>query len=264
MTMTHIMPTANRPAPGRARDRRRTPPRPRHRARPGRGRLGHRRPLPPFRARSDRDGGRHPRARTARRPAALRPGRRSGGAPAAGPRRRSAGPGDLHRQQRFVVRIRQRHHVFAGAARRAYEHESRCATLAGAGAARGDAGKQPGRRHQPARPETVQSQPGFFVVHAVESGAATPPPRCWRKRWRRRCASSAWRPASRWCRATRAKTVSRKPTRATPLGRSSTPQDIADAVVYAASARALTGTTLVVDGGQHLVPLARDVMFLTK
>jgi NAD(P)-dependent dehydrogenase (short-subunit alcohol dehydrogenase family) len=50
----------------------------------------------------------------------------------------------------------------------------------------------------------------------------------------------------------------------TPLGRSSTPEDIADAVVYAASARALTGTTLVVDGGQHLVPLARDVMFLTS
>jgi NAD(P)-dependent dehydrogenase (short-subunit alcohol dehydrogenase family) len=48
----------------------------------------------------------------------------------------------------------------------------------------------------------------------------------------------------------------------TPLGRSSTPEDIAGAVVYAASARALTGTTLVVDGGQHLVPLARDVMFL--
>lgn len=51
---------------------------------------------------------------------------------------------------------------------------------------------------------------------------------------------------------------------ATPLGRSSTPQDIADAVVYAASARALTGTTLLVDGGQHLVPLQRDVMFLAK
>jgi len=51
---------------------------------------------------------------------------------------------------------------------------------------------------------------------------------------------------------------------ATPLGRSSTPQDIADAVVYAASARALTGTTLVVDGGQHLLPSVRDVMFLTK
>ena len=51
---------------------------------------------------------------------------------------------------------------------------------------------------------------------------------------------------------------------ATPLGRSSTPQDIADAVVYAATARALTGTTLLVDGGQHLVPLGRDVMFLTE
>jgi NAD(P)-dependent dehydrogenase (short-subunit alcohol dehydrogenase family) len=50
----------------------------------------------------------------------------------------------------------------------------------------------------------------------------------------------------------------------TPLGRSSTPEDIADSVVYAASARALTGTTLLVDGGQHLVPLPRDVMFLTK
>lgn len=52
--------------------------------------------------------------------------------------------------------------------------------------------------------------------------------------------------------------------RATPLGRSSTPQDIAGAVVYAAAARALTGTTLLVDGGQHLMPLARDVMFLTE
>jgi NAD(P)-dependent dehydrogenase (short-subunit alcohol dehydrogenase family) len=50
----------------------------------------------------------------------------------------------------------------------------------------------------------------------------------------------------------------------TPLGRSSTPQDIVDAVCYAASARALTGTTLLVDGGQHLMPLERDVMFLTK
>jgi len=50
----------------------------------------------------------------------------------------------------------------------------------------------------------------------------------------------------------------------TPLGRSSTPQDIADAVVYAAGARALTGTTLLVDGGQHLASLSRDVMFLTE
>ncbi|MGZ3184663.1 MAG: SDR family oxidoreductase [Telluria sp.] len=51
---------------------------------------------------------------------------------------------------------------------------------------------------------------------------------------------------------------------ATPLGRSSTPEDIADAVCYAAGAGALTGTTLVVDGGQHLVPLERDVMFIAQ
>ncbi len=50
----------------------------------------------------------------------------------------------------------------------------------------------------------------------------------------------------------------------TPLGRSSTPEDIASAVLYAATARAVTGTTLLVDGGQHLLPLPRDVMFLAK
>ncbi|WP_426336841.1 SDR family oxidoreductase [Pseudoduganella sp. R-31] len=50
----------------------------------------------------------------------------------------------------------------------------------------------------------------------------------------------------------------------TPLGRSSTPEDIAAAVVYAAGARAVTGTTLLVDGGQHLLPSPRDVMFLAK
>ena len=50
----------------------------------------------------------------------------------------------------------------------------------------------------------------------------------------------------------------------TPLGRSSTPQDIADAVCYVADARAVTGTTLLVDGGQHLIALPRDVMFIAK
>lgn len=48
----------------------------------------------------------------------------------------------------------------------------------------------------------------------------------------------------------------------TPLGSSSTPDDIAAAVCYLADAKAITGTTLIVDGGQHLIPLARDVMFL--
>jgi NAD(P)-dependent dehydrogenase (short-subunit alcohol dehydrogenase family) len=49
----------------------------------------------------------------------------------------------------------------------------------------------------------------------------------------------------------------------TPLGKSSTPEDVANAVVYLATASAVTGTTLYVDGGQHLKPLERDVMFLT-
>ncbi len=50
----------------------------------------------------------------------------------------------------------------------------------------------------------------------------------------------------------------------TPLGRSSTPDDVAHAVVFLANAPAITGTVLLVDGGQHLVPSMRDVMFLTE
>ncbi|GGI21686.1 SDR family oxidoreductase [Oxalicibacterium faecigallinarum] len=51
--------------------------------------------------------------------------------------------------------------------------------------------------------------------------------------------------------------------KATPLGRSSTPQDIANTVCFVADSPAMTGTTLLVDGGQHLIPLQRDVMFVT-
>lgn len=50
----------------------------------------------------------------------------------------------------------------------------------------------------------------------------------------------------------------------TPLGRSSTPEDIASAVCFVAESPAITGTTLVVDGGQHLIPLQRDVMFVAS
>lgn len=50
----------------------------------------------------------------------------------------------------------------------------------------------------------------------------------------------------------------------TPLGRSSTPDDVAAAVCFAAESPAITGTTLLVDGGQHLIPLQRDVMFVAK
>ena len=51
--------------------------------------------------------------------------------------------------------------------------------------------------------------------------------------------------------------------RMTPLGRSSTPADIAAAVVFLADAPAITGINLTVDGGQHLAASPRDVMYLT-
>jgi NAD(P)-dependent dehydrogenase (short-subunit alcohol dehydrogenase family) len=52
--------------------------------------------------------------------------------------------------------------------------------------------------------------------------------------------------------------------RLTPLGHSSRPEDIASAVLFALHNPAITGTTLLVDGGQHLVSSARDVMFKAK
>lgn len=51
--------------------------------------------------------------------------------------------------------------------------------------------------------------------------------------------------------------------RLTPLQRSSTPEDIARAVRFLIESPAITGTTLLVDGGQHLSAQPRDVMFLT-
>jgi NAD(P)-dependent dehydrogenase (short-subunit alcohol dehydrogenase family) len=50
----------------------------------------------------------------------------------------------------------------------------------------------------------------------------------------------------------------------TPLQRSSTPADIAHAVRFLIESPAITGTTLLVDGGQHLQAQARDVMFLAN
>ncbi|MGD9834421.1 MAG: SDR family oxidoreductase, partial [Piscinibacter sp.] len=52
--------------------------------------------------------------------------------------------------------------------------------------------------------------------------------------------------------------------RMTPLRRSSTPADIAQAVRYLIGAEAVTGTTLLVDGGQHLAAQPRDVAFLVR
>lgn len=43
-----------------------------------------------------------------------------------------------------------------------------------------------------------------------------------------------------------------------PLGRSSTPGDVAAAVKFALDNQSITGTTLLVDGGQHLMRFERD------
>lgn len=46
--------------------------------------------------------------------------------------------------------------------------------------------------------------------------------------------------------------------RLSPLGRSSTPEDVASAVRFALETGSITGTTLLVDGGQHLMKFERD------
>jgi NAD(P)-dependent dehydrogenase (short-subunit alcohol dehydrogenase family) len=46
--------------------------------------------------------------------------------------------------------------------------------------------------------------------------------------------------------------------RLSPLGHSSTPQDVAHAVRFALESPSITGTTLLVDGGQHLMRFDRD------
>ena len=43
-----------------------------------------------------------------------------------------------------------------------------------------------------------------------------------------------------------------------PLGRSSTPEDVAATVKFALENQSITGTTLLVDGGQHLMRFERD------
>lgn len=47
-----------------------------------------------------------------------------------------------------------------------------------------------------------------------------------------------------------------------PLERLASPADIADAVVFLAQARAITGQTIFVDGGAHLESFARDFVYL--
>ena len=49
-----------------------------------------------------------------------------------------------------------------------------------------------------------------------------------------------------------------------PLGESSRTEEVARAVVFAAQNRAMTGTNLVVDGGQHLMHMSRDFSLINR
>lgn len=51
---------------------------------------------------------------------------------------------------------------------------------------------------------------------------------------------------------------------AVPLGRGATPEEVADAVLYLAQARGVTGQMIAVDGGQHLAWRTPDVCGLTE
>ena len=52
--------------------------------------------------------------------------------------------------------------------------------------------------------------------------------------------------------------------RLSPLGRSSTPADVAATVRFALENQSITGTTLLVDGGQHLMKFSRDFSLMAN
>ena len=47
-------------------------------------------------------------------------------------------------------------------------------------------------------------------------------------------------------------------------GRSGTPEDVATTICFVAENSTITGTTILVDGGQHLIPLQHDVMSIAQ
>ena len=49
-----------------------------------------------------------------------------------------------------------------------------------------------------------------------------------------------------------------------PIGESSRPDEVVQAVIFAAQNRALTGSTILVDGGQHLLRLPRDFSLMNR
>ena len=87
------------------------------------------------------------------------------------------------------------------------------------------------------------------------------PSRCWRRRWRRACACAAWRRASR-CRRADERGRVRARARANAAARSSTRPTSRAPCASWSNARRSPAPPCCVDGGQHLVPQPRDVMFV--
>jgi NAD(P)-dependent dehydrogenase (short-subunit alcohol dehydrogenase family) len=48
------------------------------------------------------------------------------------------------------------------------------------------------------------------------------------------------------------------------MRRPTNPKDVANACIFLANTESITGTTISVDNGQHLVPLSRDIMFVVE
>jgi hypothetical protein len=196
--------------------------------------------------------------------ARCRPGRRGRHACAAGALRAGARPAHLPGQQRRRVRARQRRRLQPRLLARATCDQRRRTGAAGAGAACAAAGRAARRGRQPARPEAVQPEPRLPQLHAVQE----------RAEGGHALLAQALAPRVRVVGIAPGITLPsgeqdrgrRSPPRTwTPLGRSSTrPRTLRSGGLSLFSAPAVTGTTLLVDGGQHLVPSDRDFMFLTE
>jgi NAD(P)-dependent dehydrogenase (short-subunit alcohol dehydrogenase family) len=96
-----------------------------------------------------------------------------------------------------------------------------------------------------------------FLSYTLSKAPWKPPTPCWPWRWLHACAWWAWRRADTdqpYAESGKSSGLHAM----SPLGRSSSPEDIAAAVCFALENRSMTGTTMLVDGGQHLQRFERD------
>ena len=114
------------------------------------------------------------------------------------------------------------------------------------------------RRREPARPEAVEPEPGFPQLHPVQGRAGSGQPPCWRMALAPQLRVVGVAPGLTLTSHLLSQEKFEQLHRLSPLGRSSTPQDVVAAVKFALENASITGTTLLVDGGQHLMKFDRD------